>query len=65
MRHVLRAKTPIKGRLKLFDKTVGNCALWNSCAFYPEYMAMEAVNQMMYHLLFTYCGWVKGLLNLG
>ena len=51
MRHLLRAGTPIGGWLKLLDRTVGNCALWNSCAFYPEYTAMEAVNQMMYQFV--------------
>ena len=26
---------------------MGNAALWNSCAFYPEYLAQESLNQML------------------
>ena len=48
LRHLLRAKTPIRGRMKLLDRVIGNAALWNSCAFYPEYNAMESLNQLMY-----------------
>ena len=52
--HLLRANTPISGRLHLLNRVVGASALWNSAAFSPEQHALEAVN----HLLYQFVVWM-------
>ena len=46
--HLLRAKTPIAGRMRLLNRVVGASALWCCAAFAPERNALEAVNQLLY-----------------
>ena len=36
MKHLVRPKTPLPGRLKLMHKVLGNMMLWNAAAFYPD-----------------------------
>ena len=50
-RHLLRAKTPIKGRMQLFDRVVGSSILWNCAAFFPELNALESLNRIMFQMV--------------
>ena len=47
-KHLLCANTPIKGRMQLLNQVVGGAALWNCAAFFPEPVALEAINNLLY-----------------
>ena len=49
--HLLRAKTPIAGRIRLLDRVVGGSALWLVAAFAPEQNALEAINHLLYQFV--------------
>ena len=47
-KHLLCANTPIRGRMRMLDRVVGGAALWNCAAFFPEPLALEAINNLLY-----------------
>ena len=44
--HLLCAKNPLAGRLRLMDRVIGGAALWNIAAFFPDPTTMEALNNL-------------------
>ena len=50
LKHLLRAKTPLKGRLQLMQKVLGGTALWCAGAF-PDKEALQAVNFLQSQLV--------------
>ena len=51
MKHLLRARTPLVGRLKLMNKVLGNMTLWCSSAFYPDRLSLQAMNTLQSQLV--------------
>ena len=52
-KHLLCAKNPLAGRMRLMDRVIGGAALWNIAAFFPDPTTMEALNNLKFSLL---CG---------
>ena len=51
LKHILCARTPLAGRMKLCQSVVGGAALWCVAAFNPEHQALVNVNRMMYQMV--------------
>ena len=50
-KHLFRAKTPLKGRMRLIQKVLGGSALWCVSAFFPDKGALQAINQLQLQLI--------------
>ena len=51
IKHLLRAKTPLKGRVQLLDRVVGNLVLWCIAALAPDAGGMQVLNSLQLQLV--------------
>ena len=51
IKHLLRAKTPLKGRLQLLQRVLGGTALWCAGAIHPDKQALKSMNMLQSQLV--------------
>ena len=51
LKHLLRAKTPLKGRIQLLDRVIGNMVLWCLAALTPDAGGMQLLNSLQLQLV--------------
>ena len=51
MKHLVRARTPLKGRLQLIQKVMSATALWCAGAIHPDKQALQSINLLQSQLV--------------
>ena len=60
LKHLFRAKTPLKGRLTLLQKVLGGTAFWCTGAFVPDKFALHCINMLQSQLVMWSMRLAKG-----